>query len=137
TRTPETYLCVSPTRSAPACRSGKFLGHVVTILSSRTPCAIAGLGKADAAAAAPMPAPATNWRRSMIPSRLVVRAVSEQAFLKQYRQACRPHRPRCWPLYKDRPRSINITFLGGGSSNLTRKRPIIAGARGVVMGGPE
>src|SRR5262249_31987293 len=75
-RPPDNDVIASATRSAPDCRPGKFLGHVVTILSSRTPCAIAGLGKAARAAAAPMPAPSTNWRRSMIPSRLAVRAAS-------------------------------------------------------------
>src|SRR5262249_39619162 len=62
---PESDVIASATRSAPDWRPGKVLGQVVPILSSRTPCAIAGVGKADAAAATPTLAPATNWRRSM------------------------------------------------------------------------
>jgi len=38
---------------APDCRPGKVCGQMVTILSSRTPCAIAGRGNADAAACHP------------------------------------------------------------------------------------
>src|SRR5215831_1371185 len=74
-RPPESAVIDSATRSAPDCRPGKLFGQVVTILSSRAPCETAGVGKEDAAAATPMPAPATNWRRSMFPSRLAIRFV--------------------------------------------------------------
>src|SRR5262245_45000348 len=74
-RPPESVVIASATRSAPDCRPGKLFGQVVTILSSRAPCETAGMGNEDAAAATPIPAPATNLRRSMFPSRLAIRFV--------------------------------------------------------------
>ncbi len=52
-RPPESAVIDCATRSAPDWRPGKLFGQMVTILSSRTPWAIAGFGKADAAAATP------------------------------------------------------------------------------------
>ena len=54
----------SASRCAPVPRPGKFFGQVVTILSCLLPCAMAGAGKFEAAAAATAaPAMAVPLRR--------------------------------------------------------------------------
>src|SRR6516162_3768563 len=65
-RPPDSAVIDCATRSAPDWRPGKPFGQMVTILSSRTPWATAGIGKPEAEATTPAPALVTNWRRSMV-----------------------------------------------------------------------